>query len=148
MGCFPLLPQEALSSPDPSRVKLSKDALFQAIKSVDVYAFGCMITAMMKSGDPYHEKPNMKPFTLMRKVSTNALRPLIPPSCPERLATAATLCMQYYNTLRYAALSARAYTIPDRPAMVPHCSPCSPPSIPSWVISKVRLNTALVTAIS
>ena len=56
---------------------------------------------------------------------------------------AATLCIQY--TLRYAVLSARAHTIPDRPAMVPHCSPCSPPSIPSWVISKVRFNTDLIS---
>ena len=55
---------------------------------------------------------------------------------------AATLCIQY--TLRYAVLSARAYTIPDRPAMVSHCSPCSPPSIPPWVISKVRFNTDLI----
>ena len=55
---------------------------------------------------------------------------------------AATLCIQY--TLRYAVLSARAHTIPDRPAMVPHCSPCSPPSIPSRAISKVRFNTDLI----
>ena len=56
---------------------------------------------------------------------------------------AATLCIQY--TLRYAVLSARAHTIPDRPAMVPHCSPCSPPSIPSRAISKVRFNTDLIS---